>query len=83
MAKKKRPSRLPDLADIDNKLREVQNEKTPVEKYGRPPDPEKQQRVKFTTMLKPDLRDTLKKTAIDRGITAADLLDEILRTYFK
>lgn len=85
MAKKKeRPSRLPDKDEVDETLQEAQEEKKQVvEKYGRPPDPTKANRKKYTTYLDENLRDKLKIEAIKRGMTGADLLHEILRDYFK
>lgn len=81
MSKKKRPSRLPDPDDVDKTLQDAQEEKK--EKYGRPPDPSKANRVKYTTYLDADLRDRLKIEAINRGVTGADLLEQILLDFFK
>jgi hypothetical protein len=40
-------------------------------------------RRKYTTMLAPDLIFKLKSTALDKGISAADLLENILRSHFQ
>jgi len=39
-------------------------------------------RVKFTTSIKQELVKTLKMAAIEKGCTAADLLEEILVSHF-
>ena len=52
-------------------------------KYGRPVKSTAVGREKFTTMLQPDLVRLLKRTAIDRSITVADLLEEMIATGFQ
>ncbi len=47
-------------------------------KYGRPVKSMAIGREKFTTMLQPDLIRLLKRTAIDRAMTVADLLEEVI-----
>ncbi len=51
-------------------------------KYGRPQKEIAAGRTKFTTMLQPDLVKQLKRTAIDSGVTVADLLENVLGGYF-
>ena len=47
-------------------------------KYGRPVKPTAVGREKFTTMLQPDLIRLLKRTAIDKAVTVADLLEDLI-----
>ena len=47
-------------------------------KYGRPVKPIAVGREKFTTMLQPNLIRLLKRTAIDRAVTVADLLEDLI-----
>ena len=47
-------------------------------KYGRPVKPIAVGREKFTTMLQPDLIRLLKRTAIDKAVTVADLLEDLI-----
>jgi hypothetical protein len=47
-------------------------------KYGRPVKSMAIGREKFTTMLQPDLIRLLKRTAIDKAMTVADLLEEVI-----
>ena len=51
-------------------------------KYGRPQKEIAVGRTKFTTMLQPEVVKGLKREAIDRGVTVADLLETILGGYF-
>ena len=51
-------------------------------KYGRPQKEIAVGRTKFTTMLQPEVVKGLKRQAIDRGVTVADLLETILSSYF-
>ena len=51
-------------------------------KYGRPQKEIAAGRVKFTTMLQPEIVKQLKRQAIDDGITVADLLESLLQEYF-
>ena len=51
-------------------------------KYGRPQKEIAVGRTKFTTMLQPEVVKGLKREAIDRGVTVADLLETILGNYF-
>ena len=51
-------------------------------KYGRPQKEIAVGRTKFTTMLQPEVVKGLKREAIDRGVTVADLLETILENYF-
>ena len=50
--------------------------------YGRPLKESAIGREKFTTMLQPDLVKSLKRQAIDEGITVADLLENILAEFY-
>ncbi len=50
-------------------------------KYGRPQKEIAVGRTKFTTMLQPEVVKGLKREAIDRGVTVADLLETILSNY--
>jgi hypothetical protein len=60
------------------------NEQRIVEtKYGRPPKERAVGRVKFTTMLKPEIVRNTKKYAIDTGITVADLLENLLSGFLE
>lgn len=52
-------------------------------KIGRPVDPKKARRKKYTTMLNPELGKWLKIEALRRGLTAADLLEQIIKDYLK
>ena len=47
-------------------------------KYGRPVKSTAVGREKFTTMLQPELIRSLKRTAIDKAVTVADLLEELI-----
>ena len=47
-------------------------------KYGRPVKSTAVGREKFTTMLQPDLIRLLKRTAIDKAVTVADLLEQVI-----
>jgi hypothetical protein len=51
-------------------------------KYGRPQKEIAAGRTKFTTMLQPEMVKQLKRQAIDKGITVADLLETLLVDYF-
>ena len=51
-------------------------------RYGRPQKEVAIGRTKFTTMLQPDIVKQLKRTAIDKGETVADLLEHIIGQYF-
>ena len=42
----------------------------------------KKGRVRFTTMIYPDLKKRLSTEALNRGITSAELIDRILNAYF-
>lgn len=75
-------SDLPDPDQVEQQLQKSQVGQK-KEKYGRPPDPAKTDRVKFTTMLDPELRDQLKKRAIDQGISVADLLERLVKAYLR
>jgi len=50
---------------------------------GRPVDPNKARRKKYTTMLNPELGKWLKIEALRRGLTAADLLEQIIKDYLR
>ena len=45
---------------------------------GRPVDPNKARRKKYTTMADPELIKRMKIDAINKGITTADLLEELM-----
>ncbi|NJN33869.1 MAG: hypothetical protein HC817_06095 [Saprospiraceae bacterium] len=66
------------------KINEVKVEEIKMQiKYGRPQKEIAAGRTKFTTMLQPDLVKQLKRTAIDSGVTVADLLENVLSGYFE
>lgn len=52
-------------------------------KIGRPVDPKKARRKKYTTMLNPELGKWLKIEALRRSMTAADLLEQIIKDYLR
>ncbi len=54
--------------------------KEPIKKMGRPPLEEK--RVKYTTSLTEYNRKQLRLLAIERGVRASDILNDILENYF-
>ncbi len=56
--------------------------KNDTPQYGRPLKEIAIGREKFTTMLQPDLVKSLKRQAIDEGITVADLLENILSEFY-
>lgn len=80
---------LPDNQEINQALNQIietpSTKVTPIynstQKRGRPSLGKN--RVKFTTMLDPIKRDKLKHIAIDRQVSLADLLDEMLENYIE
>jgi len=46
---------------------------------GRPVDPNKSKRKKFTTMVNPSLSQKLKIKAVKAGVTVADLLEDMIK----
>ena len=78
---------LPSNQEVTSKLSMVINvplEQQPIspsKKKGRPSLGKN--RVKFTTMIDPNKRDTLKHNAINKGISLADLLDQMIDQYIE
>lgn len=75
---KKLKSTLPEANQVEDQLKQMIGQKS-----GRPLKTAAVGRRKFTTQLQPKLIADLKKAAIDKEITAADLLEQILKDYFK
>jgi hypothetical protein len=68
------------ITKIEKPAKVVVKSDTP--QYGRPLKEIAIGREKFTTMLQPDLVKSLKRQAIDEGITVADLLETILSDFY-
>ncbi len=70
-------------AEIAAQIRAISSENNPADTEETSTEPKTIYRRKYTTMLAPDLIFKLKSTALDKGISAADLLENILRSHFQ
>ena len=68
--------------EIAAQIRAISNDNNPNTEDDSHPEPKTIYRRKYTTMLAPDLIFKLKSTALEKGISAADLLENILRNHF-
>lgn len=94
MSKERKPktdiSRFSDLSDLDQSAAEITGkEKSKSFNLDDTKEPEptplhltKKRRAKFTTMLKPELRDKLQNVADNNAISIADVIETIVEEYF-
>ncbi len=84
-------SRLADLSKLTEEARDITGQATSKRfsiEDTKPPEEEpepgltKKNRAKFTTMLRPDLRERLQNVADRHAISIADVLESIIEDYF-
>lgn len=84
-------SRFSDLSDLDQSAAEItgkEKSKTFSLADTREPEPtdpklNRKGRVKFTTTIKPELRELLQKAADNNAINISDVLETVIKEYFE